>query len=307
MLKKLLSIGAALLMGLCLFCGCDNSDKIDYLKEYDDGSQLKSVTAETEGTIYSLEEAYEIGFLSQRDLKKISHFHDADNKATFPVELFDPVKAAIKNTYAEKYRNDEHFSTEEITAEDFFVRTFYGYYNKCCIVTVDSTLWNYPTDVPNYYREIGGVQFHFTDHGGLTVWIPKGNFYMLYEAYENGWLTLEDVKSIAYYHNGGREGNEDIISEDFTPKPITSEALDDKNDFAIKIDYWINTFAKNNPFEIPLSRIGYWYYGCYNDYAVVKIAYFPYAAGDMMGEENLGGVKIIYRNTMHLSVWKLNG
>ena len=34
---------------------------------------------------------------------------------------------------------------------------------------------------------------------------PKGNFYSLREAYDNGWLTQEDLQSLAYYYNGGSD------------------------------------------------------------------------------------------------------
>lgn len=304
MFKKLLSIGAALIMGLCLFCGCD--DKIDYLKEYDDGSELQGVTAETEGTIYSLKDAYEMGFLSKRDLKKISYFHNADNEATFPVELFDPVEAAIKNTYAEEWNADEG-NTSEATAEDFYIKYFYGYHYKCCVVTVDSTFWSYGDSVPNYYEEIGGVKFHFTDHGRLTVWISNKYFYTLTDAYKYGWLTKEDAKSIAYYHNGGIEGNESVMSKNYTPKPKTPEVLDEKNDLAIRQDYFNKRFGKNNPYNYTLDEIRYIYYGCYNNYAVVNIACIGEGVANVGWAENIGGVKIIYPYADRLSVWKLNG
>ncbi|MDE6411017.1 MAG: hypothetical protein K2L02_00575 [Clostridia bacterium] len=305
MLKKLLSIGAALIMGLCLFCGCD--DKIDYLKEYDDGSQLQSVTAETEGAFYSLEGAYQMGFLSQRDLKKISYFHNADNNAAYPVELFSPVEAAIKNTYAEKYRNDEHFNSREITAEDFTVRSFYGYYYKCCVVTVDSTLWNYTTEAVDEWREICAVKFHFTNHGGITVWIPNKSFYTLTDAYKYGWFNEEDAKSIAYYHNGGREGNEEVMGEDFTPQPKTPQALDKDHDLEIRQDYFNTRFGKNNPYNNTVDEIGYRYYGCYNSHAVVKIWCRGDGAADVVWEEEVGGVKIKYTDGSRLMVWIVRG
>ncbi|MCL2796937.1 MAG: hypothetical protein FWD58_02635 [Firmicutes bacterium] len=32
-------------------------------------------------------------------------------------------------------------------------------------------------------------------------YVPKGTFYSLQEAFDNGWLTQNEVRSIAYYHN----------------------------------------------------------------------------------------------------------
>ena len=47
----------------------------------------------------------------------------------------------------------------------------------------------------------------------------SGDFYSLQEAYEAGYLTKEEIMSIAYYHNGGRVYNEEIMSEEYTPIP----------------------------------------------------------------------------------------
>ena len=47
-----------------------------------------------------------------------------------------------------------------------------------------------------------------------------GKFYTLQEAFDQGFLTENDLKSIAYYNNGGRENNEDKIEEDFVPQPL---------------------------------------------------------------------------------------
>ena len=45
-----------------------------------------------------------------------------------------------------------------------------------------------------------------------------GKFYTLQEACEQGFLTEEDVKAIAFYH-GGREANVDKFEEDYAPTP----------------------------------------------------------------------------------------
>lgn len=323
MLKKLLSIGAALVMGLCLFCGCgksapgDNSDKtdntdggdsdtIDYLKGYDDGSLFESVTAETEGTLYSLEEAYEIGFLSQRDLKKISYFYDADNHAAYPVELFDPVEAAIKNTYAEEWNADES-NSPKATSEDFSVVEFYGYYDKCCIVTVDNTLWNYPsypTEEPNYYIEIGGVQFHVTSNFFPKVWIPNSYFYTLDEGYRYGWLTDSDLNSIAYYYY---ENDQSVhLGKYGTPKPKDPETLSAETEQQIKEafrDYLIHSMKFSSP-DMEAVNI-YKYYGTYNDCVVVGIKY-DYLIVDPIFEEehSIGSVTFDHNfSNWYFKVW----
>ena len=54
----------------------------------------------------------------------------------------------------------------------------------------------------------------------------QGQFYTLQQAYENHWLTQEDLKSIAYYHNVGIAGNEEVMGENYQPQPKTPEILD---------------------------------------------------------------------------------
>ena len=53
----------------------------------------------------------------------------------------------------------------------------------------------------------------------------SGDFYSLQEAYEAGYLTKEEIMSIAYYHNGGRVYNEEIMSEEYTPIPKTRTGI----------------------------------------------------------------------------------
>lgn len=137
--------------------------------------------------------------------------------------------------------------------------------------------------------------------------LEAGAFYSLEEAYKSGELGKEDIKSIAYYHNGGREGNEKTISENFVPKPQNPAVLDDATQTAIKQTYWDVHFAEENPNNLTVDDIGFAYYGCYNGCVVVKIARVPAAVGALDWEEIVGGVKIIYHNTLGLSVWKSRG
>ena len=232
-MKKLLSIGVAVVTGLCLFCGCNGLD----LEHYDDGSNLKYVEENSTGVTYTLEEAYENGFLKKEDIQKIAYYHDEDNEAEFPVVLSENVEKAVKNTFAAEYNADESPSSEA-TAEDFTVKKFLGYYYKCCVVEADSALWDSaPTDVPNYREEICGVKFHITNYYPIRVWMENKYFYPLEDAAEYGWLTQEDLKNIAYYYLINKFAdnfNEENFYEkhahlkeykNFKPIPLLSEEL----------------------------------------------------------------------------------
>ena len=57
------------------------------------------------------------------------------------------------------------------------------------------------------------------DNGKDGLETGEGTFYTLQKAYDEGYLTKEEIMSIAYYHNGGRVYNEEIMSEEYTPIP----------------------------------------------------------------------------------------
>ena len=291
-------------MGLCLcvFVGCKD-DNIDYLHDYDKGDMFKGVTAETRGKLYSVEEAYKIGYLNQTDLKKISYFHNVDNKATFPVELFGNVEAVIKNTAAAEW-NADGSHTAQATADDFSVEEFYGYYYKCCVVAIDSTMWGNPGVTVNEWKTIGGVKFHFTDYFLLRVWMPEDDFYTLWEAYKFGWLTQADLKSIAYYHSG-RSGNEAIIPKDYTPIPKTPEVLDDETQLKIIQAYYKWQFPEEDLPSVPPATF-YPYYGCYNHCVVIQLFRRPDVADEHepVIHYTVGGVEFNESYSGGLFVWR---
>ncbi len=69
----------------------------------------------------------------------------------------------------------------------------------------------------------------------LEIKATRGMLYTLKEAYEFGYLTMEELKSIAYYNNGGRWHNEEIMSESYTPLPKTPEVLSAETELKIKM------------------------------------------------------------------------
>ena len=92
------------------------------------------------------------------------------------------------------------------------------------------------------------------------TYAPFGVVCTLAEAYEYALLTRDDLMSIAYYQNGGRTYNEDIMSKDYTPQPKNPETLDADLQRKIKETieyedgyYWLVT-----------------YYGCYNGVYVLR-------------------------------------
>ena len=100
-----------------------------------------------------------------------------------------------------------------------------------------------------------------------------GSMCSLEEAYESGWLMQDDILSVAYYYNQGTEGNEALMGENYVPKPIESEALEEERIYQIKRTYLNDILKKpNESFEhVTISR----FYGIYGDCIVVSIGYVP--------------------------------
>ena len=107
-----------------------------------------------------------------------------------------------------------------------------------------------------------------------------GKFYTLQEAYELGFLSENDLKSIAYYNNGGRANNENKIEEDFVPDPLNPKTIPADIQKNIKSDYIYYNESLDNKTKESEVKIKY-YYGKYNNcYIVILQGPFSYTADD---------------------------
>ena len=130
-----------------------------------------------------------------------------------------------------------------------------------------------------------------------------GNFYSLEEAYENGWLTQEDILSIAYYYNQGTDGNEELMGENYAPKPIVPETLDEARVNQIKRTYLNEVIAMpEGSFEHVFIRA---YYGTYHENIVIHIT-DDYHGYDYVfePEHEIGGVRFYHYVGAFLRVWR---
>ena len=136
----------------------------------------------------------------------------------------------------------------------------------------------------------------------------QGVFYTVREAYENGYITFEDVKSIAYYHNHGRRDNEQIMPEDYKPIPKSPEVLTENMQRPIKQtewEYWYGSYRDNiNPFkDTPSDFHIIEYNGIYNNCIAVMTAGCGGFA-DVWWQDEIGGVIISYADGNSIRIWK---
>ena len=130
----------------------------------------------------------------------------------------------------------------------------------------------------------------------------QGEFYILQQAYDAGWLTQEDLKSIAYYHNGGINGNEEIMGEDYQPQPKTPEVLDKLTGRSIKQSY-IDNFLTDKNAKISGINIED-YYGSYDNYITLMISdIYSGTTGDISWQ-TIDGVKFYYNSGNQVKIWR---
>lgn len=131
-----------------------------------------------------------------------------------------------------------------------------------------------------------------------------GTFYSLQKAYDDGLLTLDDLRSIAHYQSGGKD------ESDIVPILKNPENLDDEIEQAIKETYMVvlraQTHLDGTPM-FPYAKISditvLGYYGTYNGAIAIKISdnYSNYP--NVVKELEVGGIVFTYSGPF-VTIWK---
>lgn len=126
----------------------------------------------------------------------------------------------------------------------------------------------------------------------------KGSFYSLQEAYEQNWLTQENLKNLAYYYNGESD------DENFVPTTKNPESLSTDVENKIKKTH-LTGIKKDYPTATVSGIHIVEYYGIYNDCVAVYIK-DDYRVIDILVEPEyiVGG--ILFRNfsSPGLRIWR---
>lgn len=136
----------------------------------------------------------------------------------------------------------------------------------------------------------------------------QSEFFSLQKAYDDGLLTLEDLKSIAYEYNGGKSHNEQIMA-DFTP--AQKPALIELTKTAIKESHAKRLRESKYP-DGRLVAVGataenvhiYGYYGTYNGSVAVMIEDDYTSFDTAMWMVEVEGVNIYYNSGNRITIWK---
>lgn len=120
---------------------------------------------EITGVFYTMEEAYEAGYLTREDLTNIAYYHN--EWVPYPETLDNSIAEAIKKTRAEDLRKD----VPEAKAEDIQIIKYYGEYNGNYAVMVDNPYGEYPAVIVDEWETVGGVKFHYRGFNRIVVWV----------------------------------------------------------------------------------------------------------------------------------------
>ena len=86
-----------------------------------------------------------------------------------------------------------------VTFENTSIRRYYGTFKGTSVVRVTSDALGYHQAL--WYETVAGVTFHYNYGWRISVW-RGGNFYNLQQAYDNGFLTKYNLRTIERLHHG---------------------------------------------------------------------------------------------------------
>ena len=146
---------------------------------------------------------------------------------------------------------------------------------------------------------------------GIAGCAPQasGTFYSLEEAYEEGFLKRDDLMSIAYYHNGGREYNENIMVEEYTPQPKEPQELTEEISLKIRETaayVYRNDKYINAPKAVADDFKIIEYCGTYNDCVAIMMTDIYTGYTGALITDVIGEVSFFYNSGNKIKVWKGN-
>ena len=150
--------------------------------------------------------------------------------------LSEEIALRIKSDYLERLvaETPSHL-TEGYSVEGIIIVRYYGTYNSCVVLTMRDAYTESPdVYIPPSIINIAGHEFSIPAFGGgIGVW-NDGEFLGLAQAYEEGWLTEQDVGEIWWRFNNPSlslsgdavtERNDEMPMRDFEPLEPLSEDI----------------------------------------------------------------------------------
>jgi hypothetical protein len=193
------------------------------------------------------------------------------------------IKAAFLNQFVLDGYPD---SLPDPTVDDIYITRYYGTFNGCSVVRMDTAFWGYPAVVVQ--QVIGGTVIGYGSPPFALAYKDR-KFYDLDAAYEQGFLTLDNIITVAIIQDYGksRADFEQEIKEEYL-----KVVLNENPDFT-------GTSA-----DIKIEK----FYGIFTDFltvsAVVMLNIPPYIYNDEEVHYTVNGVTVVYPNSNKALVYR---
>jgi hypothetical protein len=247
MIIKSIVIILIIIIAVCSLSACNDLNEDSPSPSVNDQNEIFPY-----GDFFTLQEAYDLGYLTVQDLESIAYYCNGGLRWYETDDILDPWKSEPITDYEPIAKNPEilgaetenkikqtwiYYLNDNLTIPSDVTIDYYGTHNNCVAIWLTATHYGYTQAI--WYSTVAGVTFCYNNGNSIKIWVEHvsySNFYTLQEAYDLGYLTHEDLESIAYYRNEGLRWYEadDIlypwesepVSEDYTPIPKNPEKLD---------------------------------------------------------------------------------
>lgn len=125
---------------------------------------------------------------------------------------------------------------------------------------------------------------------GFSKTRDYGKFYSIQEVYENGDISYEDLKSLAYYQNGGINNNQNVLDDNYKPQEIGSLGIFNKYQLKATLS---DKFIEYYQMDIT-------YYGTYNGYIAYTYTLPNLNAPQVVVDINIGNLNFVASNPSKL-------
>lgn len=189
---------------LIIRASCFEVANVEIYQTVDDITYCFSVDESFEtyraGEFYSLQKAFDLGFLSHDNLYSVWEKHRAENYYLYRsgcVKLNVATTKEIVTAYVANHSTENHHVTED----DIGLRCF-GAFDGAYVLFVDEANVGYAAVI--CYETVSDVEFIYSSSHSLTVYF-EGVFYSVAKAFEKGLLTHDDLVTAQKNYRVGHE------------------------------------------------------------------------------------------------------
>ena len=174
------------------------------------GSNSNRLVLYKDGTFVPLHDAYEQGIVTETDIQKMYERHSGKDSTTdssyvetnavitpkSDLQLDEATKQQIKKDYVlfQKQHNPDNALYQNLTVDSVIIDSYHGTYNGCIALFIREKGQVF-ADI-QIEETIAGYPFKYGSSYIMSVY-KDGEFADVADAYEQGWLTKEDIKAIA--------------------------------------------------------------------------------------------------------------